>query len=326
MEPNRSFEERFKESYTNKLSFHGKGSAYFGIVIVNLLLTIVTLGLYYPWAKAATRRYIWNESELNGSRFVFHGTGKEMFRGFVIVYGIFFSIFLVPVIFNFIPFLGLIMIFVGYILMLILIPFAIYGAWRYRLSRTSWRGIYFSFNGDFKEFLKLFFVSVLLTIITFGIYGAWMRVKIQKFLFSHTKFGNMKLGFHGEGADLFVINLLGFILSYITLGLYLPIFLKDRFNFTIDHLSLDDGKNKKLLVSHLKKNEAWPMHMSNFFILLFTAGLAFPWTFCRVMKMWFDNVEIPDVFNFDNLKQEADDYKDATGDEMLDVLDLGLDF
>jgi len=55
-----------------KLKFFGAGSTYFGIVILNLLLTIVTLGLYYPWAKAAYRKYTWNEIEMKGSRFTFH--------------------------------------------------------------------------------------------------------------------------------------------------------------------------------------------------------------------------------------------------------------
>ena len=37
------------------ISFTGSGSEYFRIWIVNLLLTFVTLGLYYPWAKATNR-------------------------------------------------------------------------------------------------------------------------------------------------------------------------------------------------------------------------------------------------------------------------------
>jgi len=69
-----------------KISFFGKGATYFGIVAINLILTVVTVGLYYPWAKATYRKYIWNETEFKGSRFVFNGTGKEMFKGFLIAY------------------------------------------------------------------------------------------------------------------------------------------------------------------------------------------------------------------------------------------------
>ena len=66
-----------------KLQFKGSGSDYFAILILNWLLTSITLGLYYPWARARTLSYIYGNTELEGSRFVFHGTGKQMFVGFI---------------------------------------------------------------------------------------------------------------------------------------------------------------------------------------------------------------------------------------------------
>ncbi|MFT6387486.1 MAG: hypothetical protein ACJAUP_000857 [Cellvibrionaceae bacterium] len=41
------------------LRFEGKGFEYFKIWMVNILLTIVTLGLYYPWAKVRHLRYFY---------------------------------------------------------------------------------------------------------------------------------------------------------------------------------------------------------------------------------------------------------------------------
>jgi hypothetical protein len=35
-----------------QLEFKGQGSAFFGILIVNWILTVLTLGFYYPWARA----------------------------------------------------------------------------------------------------------------------------------------------------------------------------------------------------------------------------------------------------------------------------------
>ena len=65
------------------LQFNGKGSDFFGVVIVNWLLTIVTLGFYYPWAKANNLKYLYGETSLNNDPFAFHGTVKEMFKGFI---------------------------------------------------------------------------------------------------------------------------------------------------------------------------------------------------------------------------------------------------
>jgi len=64
----------------------------------------------------------------------------------------------------------------------------------------------------------------------------------------------------------------------------------------------------------------------NFLLLIFTLGLAFPWTMMRSMRMYFGNIEIPNEFNFDELSQSPDNYRDATGDELTDILDIGLDF
>ena len=66
-----------------KFSFHGSNKQYLGLSLYNLLLTVLTLGLYYPWAKCAIRKFLLQETEIDGSRFEWHGTGKEMFKGFI---------------------------------------------------------------------------------------------------------------------------------------------------------------------------------------------------------------------------------------------------
>ncbi|WP_410482280.1 DUF898 family protein [Riemerella anatipestifer] len=56
-----------------------------------------------------------------------------------------------------------------------IIPFAIHGSFRYRMSRTSYRGIRFGYRGNRKEFIKKFLKWTLFTIVTFGIYAAWFH-------------------------------------------------------------------------------------------------------------------------------------------------------
>lgn len=315
------------ENPTNEyyLSFFGEGSRYVGIVIVNVVLTILTLGLYYPWAKAKIRQYLWNETELDNSRFVFHGTGKEMFRGFIIAYGMVFMLWLFMMLgarFG----LAALSMSIFYIGLLILVPFALYGGWRYRVSRTSWRGIFMSFDGEFRPFLKLYFKDLFLTVITFGIYFAWMRCHIQKYLFSHTKLGHLRLDFHGEGGELFGINIVGYILMYPTLFLYVPAWLRQRFNFTINNTSLSDGDYRQKFESNLSAGETYKILITNFLLLIVTLGLAFPWTMMRSMRMYFNSIDLPEIFDLDNLVQEADPYTDATGDDLMDIFDIGLEF
>ncbi|HET7898715.1 MAG TPA: DUF898 family protein, partial [Flavisolibacter sp.] len=70
------------------MAFHGKGSEYFRILLVNTILTTVTLGLYYPWAKERKLKYLYSKNTFEETPFVFSGTGKEMFKGFIRAFGL----------------------------------------------------------------------------------------------------------------------------------------------------------------------------------------------------------------------------------------------
>jgi len=60
------------------VEFNGKGFEFFKIWIVNVLLTIVTLSLYAPWAKVRTRRYFYGNTVIDNSSFEYHATGKQI--------------------------------------------------------------------------------------------------------------------------------------------------------------------------------------------------------------------------------------------------------
>ena len=306
-------------SKASVFSFTGEGGRFFGIWAVNLILTIVTLGLYYPWAKAATRKFLWNETSVKDNRFVFHGTGKEMFKGFIIAYGIILGMLGIMFIFP----MGIILFYIG---LLVLAPIAIFGGWKYRMSRTSYRGIYFSFNGDRGEFIKLYLKNLGLTIITFGIYASWMHTNVMKYLLGHTKLGDMEFSFKGDGATLFGINIIGILLFYPTLGIYMFWWIAKRFNFTFQNLALHHDDGVDTMKSNLTGKKVISVMFVNMLMLIFTLGLAFPWAYMRTMKLYTSNLAIPDNVNLENLVQDADNYKDATGDDLLDVLDIGLEF
>ena len=91
-----------KEFRTYSLAFYGRGEEYFKIRIVNTILNILTLSLYYPWAKERSLKYLYNKNTFEETPFVFSGTGKEMFKGyikalaiFVLLYGAFFYFWLI---------------------------------------------------------------------------------------------------------------------------------------------------------------------------------------------------------------------------------------
>lgn len=64
--------------------FNGDAAEYFGIWIVNLFLTIVTLGIYSAWAKVRKKRYFYAHTWLAGSNFEYHGNPWAILKGRVI--------------------------------------------------------------------------------------------------------------------------------------------------------------------------------------------------------------------------------------------------
>src|ERR1044072_4487921 len=77
-----------QENRSYSLGFYGSGGDYFKILIVNSILSILTLGLYYPWAKEKKLKYLYSKNTFDETPFVFSGTGKEMFKGFIKAFGL----------------------------------------------------------------------------------------------------------------------------------------------------------------------------------------------------------------------------------------------
>jgi len=69
---------------THPFRFTGGASEYFGIWIVNLFLSIVTLGIYSPWAKVRKLRYFYGHTWVADSNFEYHGNPVAILKGRVI--------------------------------------------------------------------------------------------------------------------------------------------------------------------------------------------------------------------------------------------------
>jgi len=67
-----------------KSDFDGGVLEYIGIRIVAFLLTLITLGFGYPWAKCMIVRWTVNHSIIEGKRLKFHGTGIGLFGRWII--------------------------------------------------------------------------------------------------------------------------------------------------------------------------------------------------------------------------------------------------
>ena len=127
------------------LRFTGKGSEYFKIWIVNLLLILVTVGLYYPWAKLRKQKYLHRNLILDGAAFDYHAKPKALFIGMVVALALSGAYFLMGSLDS----LPALLVITG--ILCALVPWLIWKAFRFRLAVTTYRALPFKFVGSLKE-------------------------------------------------------------------------------------------------------------------------------------------------------------------------------
>jgi uncharacterized membrane protein YjgN (DUF898 family) len=310
-----------EKNQSYKLEFHGSGKDFFAVTIVNWILTIITLGFYYPWAKARKLQFLYGATSLNGDSFSFHGTGKEMFKGFIKAILIFITLYGLLFLFLYLKlaFVGILLFYLGF---LAIFPLAIHGSYRYRMSRTSWRGIRFGYRGNKKELTINFLKWLFFTIITFGIYSSWMSINIRKYVLGNIRFGDIEFEYNGDGADYFVLNLKGYFLTIFTLGIYLFWWQKDLFEYYIDNLTLNKDEKEINLNSTVTGGGFLKLGIVNLLLIVFTLGLGYSWVVSRTLKYIFDNIELQGNIDLNAINQTEEDFKDATGEDVSDFLDL----
>jgi uncharacterized membrane protein YjgN (DUF898 family) len=116
------------------VEFSGSGSEYFRIWIVNLLLILVTFGIYLPWAKVRRLKYFYGNTRIDGDALDFHGEAQKMLRG-TLVAGVFFSVYSTAAAFS--AWAGL----VAGLAFVAMWPVLYRASLKFRLHNTSWRGI-----------------------------------------------------------------------------------------------------------------------------------------------------------------------------------------
>ena len=310
----------------HSFSFSGNGSQLFGIYFLNVLFLILTLGLYWPWARANMLRFMYGNTEFGGNRFEFTGTGQEMFKGFLKGMAILitlYAIYIAAILSG-----NRILLFGGIIVFLLglafLIPIAIHGALRYRLAKTTWRGIQFGYRGNLKELISICVKGVLLSILTLGIYGAWFQVEMRQFIFKHIRWGSLSMRFKGKGSELFVLFLVGYLLTIITLGIYIFWFIRDLYRYYINNMVIDQDDKESKFNTSISATDVFIIFMASYFGILFTLGLGTPWVICFITQKVMSTVTVSGDVDFDTIYQTETNYTDATGDDLADMLDIGI--
>jgi uncharacterized membrane protein YjgN (DUF898 family) len=303
-----------------RLAYRGTGGELFFIVIKNLFFTLVTLGIYTPWARTTKRAFLWRQIDIAGQRLEYTGTGRELFRGYLKVALAYLLLFGVPALLqSAAPLVAGAWRFGSLIALFILVPYAIYGSRRYLLSRTRWRGIRFGLAGDAKEFTKLFMKTTLLTVATLGFYGPVANNRLYGFIMKNTRYGTAEFGYDGPDGEAFKISIKGFFLTLLTLGIYLPWYVARMQRFRLSHTHFAGTTGRTDLTGGL----LFKLFLVNLLGNALTLGLAFPWTTTYTLRTVLERMSFVGAVDFAQITQQAAS-GDAAADGLADALDVGL--
>ncbi len=168
-------------------SFTGSGSEYFRIWIVNLCLTIVTLGLYGPWAKVRKRKYFYGNLVLDGASFAYDADPRRILIGRLIVLFCFAALTLTE---QFTPVGGLVAL-----VWIPLFPWLTVRSLAFHRRCSSYRGVRFGFRAGYGETGGLFLASGLAILLTAGLAYPWFAGRWHQFLASNSRYGGTPFDF-----------------------------------------------------------------------------------------------------------------------------------
>ena len=141
-----------------RFEFHGDAKEWFGIWIVNLLLSICTLGVYSAWAKVRRNKYFYNNTLVDGRSFDYHATGPQILKGRLVVVGV---VVLSALLVSQYPPLGL----AFFLVITAAFPWLITKSIKFKARMTSFSNVRFDFHGGMGG---AFLVYLLFPVLAYG--------------------------------------------------------------------------------------------------------------------------------------------------------------
>jgi uncharacterized membrane protein YjgN (DUF898 family) len=213
------------------LEYDGKTGELYGIFFKNLLLSLVTFGIYRFWATTNLRRYVWSRMRFQRERFEYTGTGGELFKGFLLALAIVVGSLVGDMVLSRVivaitgsTTLGLIPLIVVSLGIAVLGAGAHFSAQRYRLSRTVWRGIRGGMSGSALQYGVRVLLYGLLCVVSLYQLIPWMSMRLAERRINASSFGSATFRFKGSAGKLygtFVLCFAGCIALVVVLILLL---------------------------------------------------------------------------------------------------------
>lgn len=343
-------------TYTAPVEFTGKSGEFFGIWIVNVLLSIVTLGIYSAWAKVRTLQYFYGNTAIDGHRFSYLATPLQILKGRLLAVALFAAYTLVVSLF---PIAGMMFVLV----MLFLFPWLINQGLRFNLRMSSYRNVRFSFAGSYGEAFMCFIVLPFVGALTLYLAMPWVLSKIDEYIHSNVKYGDKPLNVHLKTGEYYITALLVVAVSIIGFGLIGVVFGAS----VAGGMSRGEGANpaefinvasillivgymlfisvisaiyKARIRNHIFNNCEFEgltkfksdvrimpfaiLMLVNTLAIIFTLGLAFPWAKIRLARFMAAATELELNSNAGAVLDTMEEQKASFGEEAAEIFDVDV--
>ncbi|MDO4441521.1 MAG: YjgN family protein [Moraxella sp.] len=343
---------QFTTPTTHRFTFGGTGSAYFKIWIVNLFLTIITLGFYSPWAKVRRLRYFYGNTEVGGNTFDFTANPKRILIGRIIAVGVYLAISIFG---NFSPEIAII----GSLLLFALFPWLIRSTMRFMARNSQYNNIRFGFDGKLGTLYMLCIAILLLNLVSFGLLMPFSFWLFKRYQFDNTYFGRLKFNFNTGVFDFYKAMLLPMMLfifimvAFVGIGFsgYVdtapdmdnptmdPVFLLMMGVFYLGMLliiplaqgllhkaiwgKLTLGSNRFELVNFSVIKFAL-INLTNYIAIILSLGLLYPWATVRLHRYKTETLALIAHDDFETLATPSADNVSPIGEEISDVFDFDV--
>lgn len=268
--------------------YDGEADALFRIYLQNVVLTLLTFGVYRFWAKVRATRFHHQHVTFAGARLDYLATGKEKFIGFLkglvllvpLAVGLYFEHeYLVARYGPELAYYGTAATF--FVAMFALRPLILVGSQQFNLARTTWSNIRFRFDGKLGPAYGLYARDAALIVVTLGLYTPFHLVNVRRFKMRHTAIGDLRFDFRGRGGELFWLDIFGVPLCYLSLGLLTPWYVASRHRFWVTNTTLDGRRFHSRVTPGMVFVTGAPAMLA----VVLTLGLALPWAITRWRRM-----------------------------------------
>lgn len=155
------------ETEIQPFHFTGTGGEYFKIWIVNLILSILTLGIYSAWAKVRTNRYFYGNTQVDNSGFEYHAKPLAILKGRLIAVALLLIYVMVG---QMLPAAGAAFA----LLLLFATPWVIWKSMQFNARMASFRNVRFGFYGSLTDSYRYLLAIPMIPLLTAVLAGIVM--------------------------------------------------------------------------------------------------------------------------------------------------------